>query len=96
MPSSIRVRLGVHNLSAAHVIDLLSAYGQVQGIGDNRGYQYLAGLHGVPSWYRWRHQQNSRVAQRMELFLPWRRAYLYSFEMALRDRVPAVTLPRSD
>lgn len=29
----------------------------------------------------------------MELFLPWHRAYLYNFEMAMRDRVPAVTLP---
>ena len=93
MPSSIRVRLGIHNLSAAQVSDLRSAYGQIQGIGDNRGYQYLAGLHGVPSWYCWHHQQNSRIAQRMELFLPWHRAYLYSFEMALRDRVPTVTLP---
>ncbi|TPV99064.1 MAG: Grixazone synthase [Beijerinckiaceae bacterium] len=29
----------------------------------------------------------------MQLFLPWHRAYLYNFEMAMRDRVPGVTLP---
>ena len=29
----------------------------------------------------------------MELFLPWHRAYLYNWEMAMRDRVPDVTLP---
>ena len=93
MPSNIRVRLGIHNLNPAQVTDLRTAYGQIQAISDNRGFQYLAGLHGAPSWYCWHHQQNSKVAQRMELFLPWHRAYLYNFEMALRDRVPNVTLP---
>jgi hypothetical protein len=29
----------------------------------------------------------------MQLFLPWHRAYLYNFEMAMRDRVAGVTLP---
>jgi tyrosinase len=29
----------------------------------------------------------------MQLFLPWHRAYLYTWEMAMRDRVPGVTLP---
>ena len=93
MASNIRIRAGVHNLTDAQVADLRNAYGQIQGISDNRGYQYLAGLHGVPSWYCWHHQGNAKTAQRLELFLPWHRAYLYNFEMALRDRVPGVTLP---
>lgn len=93
MAADIRIRAGVHNLTTQQVADLRNAYGLLQGISDNRGYQYLAGLHGVPSWYCWHHQQNSRTAQQMELFLPWHRAYLYNFEMALRDRVPGVTLP---
>jgi hypothetical protein len=38
-------------------------------INDNRGYQVLAGRHGVPDWYCWHHQQNARVAQNMRLFL---------------------------
>jgi hypothetical protein len=29
----------------------------------------------------------------MKLFPPWHRAYFYNFEMAMRDRVPGVTLP---
>src|SRR5947208_10196187 len=62
-------------------------------ISDNRGYQFFAGLHGVPSWYCWHHQHNSHSAQQMRLFLPWHRAYLYNWEMAMRDRVPGVTLP---
>jgi tyrosinase len=93
MATDIRIRGGVHNLTDAQVADLRSAYSQIQAIGDNRGYQFLAGLHGVPSWYCWHHQQNSRIAQRMELFLPWHRAYLYNFEMGLRDQVADATLP---
>jgi len=87
------IGLGVHNLSDDQVAAFRDAYRQMMQINDNRGYQYFAGLHGVPSWYCWHHQQNAHSAQQMQLFLPWHRAYLYNFEMAMRDRVPGVTLP---
>jgi tyrosinase len=90
MADGLRIRLGVHNLSDAQITNFRNAYGQMQAISDN---QYLAGLHGVPGYYCWHHQQNSPTGPRRELFLPWHRAYLYSWEMAMRDRVPAVTLP---
>jgi tyrosinase len=93
MADGLRTRLGVHNLNAAQVADFRNAYSQMQAISDNRGYQYFAGLHGVPNWYCWHHQQNARSAQQMQLFPVWHRAYLYNFEMAMRDRVPGVTLP---
>lgn len=93
MASEIRVRVGVHNLDDAQIASFRSAYRQMMGISDNRGYQYLAGLHGAPAWYCWHHQQNARSAQRMFVFLPWHRAYLYNWELAMRDRVPGVTLP---
>ena len=93
MADGLRIRLGVHNLNDTEVSDFRSAYGKMQAINDNRGYQYFAGLHGVPNWYCWHHQQNSRVAQQMQLFPPWHRAYLYNLEMAMRDQVPGVTLP---
>jgi tyrosinase len=93
MANELRLRIGVQNLGDDQVAALRDAYRQMMQIGDNRGYQYLAGLHGVPSWYCWHHQQNARSAQQMQLFPPWHRAYLYSFEMAMRDRVPGVTLP---
>ena len=93
MATDIRIRAGVHNLTDQNVADLRSAYGQIQAFSDNRSFQYLAGLHGVPSWYCWHHQGNAHIAQQMELFLPWHRAYLYNFEMGLRDQVPGVTLP---
>ncbi|HEY1544376.1 MAG TPA: tyrosinase family protein [Xanthobacteraceae bacterium] len=93
MANGIRNRLGVHNLDDAQVTDLRRAYAQMMQIRDNRGYAFLAGLHGAPSWYCWHHQQNARSAQRMELFLPWHRAYLYNVEMAARSQVGSVTLP---
>jgi tyrosinase len=91
--ADIRIRLGVHNLDDAQVAAFRDSYRQMMGISDNRGYQYLAGLHGVPGFYCWHHQQNARSAQNMQLFLPWHRAYLYNWEMAMRDRVAGVTLP---
>ena len=91
--ADIRMRLGVHNLDATQVADFRKSYGQMMGISDNRGYQVLAGRHGTPDWYCWHHQQNARIAQNMRLFLPWHRAYLYNWEMAMRDQVPGVTLP---
>ena len=87
------MRLGVHNLNSVHVTAFRASYQQMMAISDNRGYQALAGLHGVPNWYCWHHQHNARSAQQMQLFLPWHRAYLYNWEMAMRDRIPGVTLP---
>jgi tyrosinase len=94
MAGELRMRLGVHNLSDEQVTAFRNAYRQMMQISDNRGYQFFAGLHGVPSRYCWHHhQQNVRSALNLQLFLPWHRAYLYNFEMAMRDRIPGVTLP---
>jgi len=66
----------------------------MMAISDNRGYAWFAGLHGAPNFWCWHHQRSSHFRNRvMELFLPWHRAYLYNFEMAMRDQVPGVTLP---
>lgn len=51
---------------------------------DDRGYQYFAGWHGVPFGWCWHGDPR---------FLPWHRAYLYFFELALQDIDPEVTLP---
>jgi tyrosinase len=51
---------------------------------DDRGYQYFAGWHGVPFGWCWHGDLR---------FLPWHRAYLYYFELALQDIDPSVTLP---
>ena len=68
--ADIRIRQGVHNLDDAHVADFRNSYRQMMAISDNRGYQFLAGLHGVPGYYCWHHQHNYRAAQNMQLFCP--------------------------
>jgi len=93
MADGLRIRLAVHNLTATQLTAFRDSYRQMQAIQDNRGFQYLAGLHGTPGYYCWHHQQNARSARQMQLFPPWHRAYLYTWEMAMRDRVPGVTLP---
>jgi tyrosinase len=55
---------------------------------DNRGYQYFAGLHGLPGQYC----RHGNPPGSDPLFLPWHRAYLYFFELALRDQVATATL----
>src|SRR5690348_13822884 len=65
----------------------------MMAIRDNRSYAFFAGLHGVPNFWCWHHQRSERSGQLRQLFLPWHRAYLYNFELAMRDRVPGVSLP---
>jgi tyrosinase len=93
MANGLRMRVAVHNLSDGQIGALRDAYAQMMAIRDNRGYGFLAGLHGTPGHYCWHHQQNARSALQMRLFLPWHRAYLYNFEMAARSRVADVTIP---
>ena len=94
MANDIRIRQGVHNLDAAGVAAFRSAYQKMMAITDNRGYAWFAGLHGIPGQWCWHGQRGDHFpGQRLELFLPWHRAYLYYFEMAMRDQVPGVTVP---
>jgi tyrosinase len=72
-------------MTAGQLANFRQAIAEAQKIGDNRGYQYWAGIHGLPLPISCVHND--------ELFLPWHRAYLYFFEKALQDRVPGVTLP---
>src|SRR5207244_9721409 len=50
--------------------------------GDNRGYQWFAGQHGIPGNFCQHHTQSEHGRR---FFLPWHRAYLYFFELALRS-----------
>ncbi len=84
-PKALRHRRSARRLTAGQQADLRKAITEAQAIGDNRGYQYWAGIHGLPLPISCVHHR--------ELFLPWHRAYLYLFEKALQDRVPGVTLP---
>src|SRR5919201_5356864 len=85
----LRRRKSVYALAPGQVDALRRAFEAVYGLSDNRGYQYWAGVHGVPG----NHCRHHEPPGRLPLFLPWHRAYLYFFERALRDQVPAASLP---
>lgn len=53
--------------------------------GDDRGWQQWAGFHGLPLPMYCQHHT--------PLFLPWHRAYLYFFELTLKEHQRTVSLP---
>jgi tyrosinase len=95
MANEFRIRQGVHNLSTADVAALRSAYSQMMALDDrdDRSWFAHAGIHGDPGHKCWHYQHSDPSSPNLELFLPWHRAYLYNFEMAVRDRVANATLP---
>ncbi len=81
-------RKNVRYLSDKELADYREAFRRVYAINDNRGYQYFAGIHGLPNPAQCEHGNN--------LLLPWHSAYLYDFEKALQEQVPGVTIPYWD
>ena len=86
-------RRSVTSSSLEQIADYREAVRQIQDLSDNRGYNYLAGLHGAPGGYCWHHQRRAGLHEGVRLFLPWHRAYLYRYEQALQDRVEGVSVP---
>src|SRR4051812_46302186 len=78
-------RNSVEKMTAQQVGALRQANAQSKQINDDRGFNFWAGLHGLPLPMYCQHHT--------ELFLPWHRAYLYFFELSLQDQVRGVTLP---
>lgn len=72
-------------LDPAELVALRRAFARAYTIGDERGYGYFAGLHGLPL--------PSYCEHNTLLFLPWHRAYLYFFERALQDLDSKANLP---
>lgn len=85
-----RHRLSVDKMTAAQVERLRNAVKKAGARKDNKGWAWWAGQHGTPNHYC-QHRIESNHGRRF--FLPWHRAYLYRFELALRDLEPGVTLP---
>lgn len=81
---ALRHRRSVVLMTAGQLALLRQAFRAVMGIGDDRGYQHHAGIHGLPLPMFCTHGS--------PLFLAWHRAYLYFFEKALQDQVPGATL----
>ncbi|MGA2012479.1 MAG: tyrosinase family protein [Solirubrobacteraceae bacterium] len=83
----VRHRLNIDAMTADQLGAFRHAMSASMGIRDDRGYMDQAGIHGLPL------PISCDVAHGRPVFLPWHRAYLYFFELTLRDRVPGVTLP---
>jgi tyrosinase len=82
--ATLHHRRSVGKLTAQQLADLRDAFRAVMRLQDDRGFWYFAGWHGEP--FNW-------CEHHTDLFLPWHRAYLYYFELALHAQVPGVSLP---
>jgi len=94
----VKLRKSVTALADSELASLRAVFLAVMNISDDRGFQHYAGIHGLPLPGYCVHHDAAGVFGNLQsgpLFLPWHRAYLYFFELALRDQDPAhaVTLP---
>jgi tyrosinase len=92
----MNLRKNVDELSDMEIASLRFAFNGLMQIRDNRGYNQIAGYHGVPGWFCWHHMERSRgggTGRPLRLFLPWHRAYLYWLEQFLKDITEEVNLP---
>jgi tyrosinase len=83
----LRHRLNIDSMTADQLAVFRAAMSAATGISDERGYNYQAGIHGLPL------PISCDIAHGQPIFLPWHRAYLYFFELTLRDQQADVTLP---
>jgi tyrosinase len=93
IPTQLRFRPSVEKLTSDQLSAIRQAIGAMAQLGDDRGFQHLASLHGGPP--RAYCQHGHPVGNRYHgapLFLPWHRAYLHFFELAMQDRVGDVML----
>jgi tyrosinase len=83
MADSLSYRQNVDALAPADLQNFRAGITAAKAISDNRGYQYFAGIHGIPQ-FRCHHGDL--------LFLPWHRAYLYTLELTFRELSAGFTL----
>lgn len=81
----IRHRKNAVGLLPRQAAAVRAGFRAVASINDERGFPHHAGIHGLPLPVYCIHDGRT--------FLPWHRAYLYLFELALQDQVPAAFLP---
>src|SRR5215212_1015911 len=89
------IRKSIRNLSDNELASLRNAFERMMAITDNRGYGFIAGIHGIPQ-HKCKHGESGTAADpNFRLFLPWHRAYLYWFEKYLQDagRDASITVP---
>jgi hypothetical protein len=85
--TALIARRVLDTVDASNVEQLRKGFQALYNGGGEGGYAAVAGLSGIPGWYSWNHQSNSRSAFHFNLFLAWNRALLVNFERAARDEV---------
>jgi tyrosinase len=85
----VTVRKDVRDMNDQEVVAFRTAVAGMAAISanvpaDTRGYQYIAGIHGIPLQYCHRSEP---------AFALWHRPYVQMFEQAMQDIVPTVFLP---
>jgi len=83
-----RYRKSITAMTGSDLDTFRSGLSAMIGLHDDRGFEYWAGIHGLPLPISCVHGRPS--------FLPWHRAYLYYFEQHLLDAMPhgsQVSLP---
>jgi len=83
----LRHRLNIDAMTSEQRAAFRAAMSSAMRVSDERGYNYQAGIHGLPL------PISCDIAHGRPIFLPWHRAYLYFFELTLRDQQSGVTLP---
>src|SRR5215210_8100884 len=78
------IRKAIRGLSPQELTNFREAVSRMKALSDERGYNFFAGIHGLPLPMHCQHGTR--------LFLPWHRAYLYFFELSLQDQVPEAVL----
>jgi tyrosinase len=78
-------RKNVAMLRGPQLTTVRDAFSASMQVGDDRGWQHWAGIHGLPLPMYCQHHT--------PLFLAWHRAYLYFFELTLKAHQPTATLP---
>ncbi len=84
---NVTVRKSVYDLTDPEAAALRGAFAKLQAINDNRGYQYIAGIHGLPQYY---------CPHGNLFFLIWHRPYVLMFEQALQTVADGIALPYWD
>ena len=85
----VTIRKDVRDMKPAEIDDFRLAVAGMAAIsaqqpGDNRGFQYIAGIHGIPQFH---------CAHGIPAFALWHRPYVQMFEQAMQDIVPTAYLP---
>ena len=80
----LALRKNIRNLSSQELSKFRDAHSRMMSRIDNRGYQYIAGVHGWLHEYCEHPPKLDEMGRPLHLFLPWHRAYMYYFERYLQ------------